>query len=218
MTSKWNNFLTRRRIKKIKIASNISWFTRFCKTTKATPKTQQKQQKQHFCEKSGFFENFGNFWWCIQLGRGGVHTPRLWGFGGGNRIYWPPILICWPDHIGQNIRPEKNLYADFGDEKYDFFDFFQNIAILGRMVNIGFLRAFWGPKGRFPAKYHISGHYRTKYRFSKNRDFFDFLMIFVIFPTWLVAGIGRKWPDTQNIFKNVFFGLFRSIFMPITLT
>ena len=98
-----------------------------------------------------------------------------------------------------------------------FFDFFQNIAILGRMVNIGFLKAFWGPKGRFPAKYHISGHYRTKYRFSKNRDFFDFLMIFVIFPTRLVAGIGRKWPDTQKIFKNVFFGLFRSIFIPITL-
>ena len=26
----------------------------------------------------------------------------------------------------------KKFYADFGDEKCDFFDFFQNIAILGR--------------------------------------------------------------------------------------
>ena len=125
MTSKWNNFFSRHRMKKIKIGGIISTFWRFWKTTLATPKKQQKQQKQHFCEKICVFENFGNFWWCIQLGRGGVHTPRLWGFGGGNRIYWPPILICWPDHIGQNIRPEKNFYADFGNEKCDFFDFFK---------------------------------------------------------------------------------------------
>ena len=56
MTSKWNNFLTRRRMKKIKIGSNISRFERFQKITLATPKTQQKQQKQHFREKSWFFE------------------------------------------------------------------------------------------------------------------------------------------------------------------
>ena len=84
------------------------------------------------------------------------------------------------------------------------------------MVNIGFLGAFRGPEGRFPAKYHISGHYITKYRFLKNRDFFDFMIIFVIFPIWMMAGIGRKWPDTLKVFKNVFFGLFRSVFMPIT--
>ena len=59
MTSKWNNFLTRRRMKKIKIGSNISSSWRFRKTTLATPKTQQKQQKQRFCEKSRFFEGLG---------------------------------------------------------------------------------------------------------------------------------------------------------------
>ena len=72
-------------------------------------------------------------------------------------------------------RPEysagKIFYADFGGEKCDFFDFFQNIAISCRMVNIGFLGAFRGPEGRFPAKYHISGHYIIKYRFFKNRNF-----------------------------------------------
>ena len=61
MTSKWNNFFSRRRMKKIKIGSNIFTFWRFSKTTLATPKKQQKEQKQHFCENSGFFENFGNF-------------------------------------------------------------------------------------------------------------------------------------------------------------
>ena len=90
------------------------------------------------------------------------------------------------DLVAGPHRPEysagKNFYADFGGTKCDFFDFFQNIAISCRMVNIGFLGAFRGPEGRFPAKYHISGHYITKYRFLKNRDFFDFLMIFVIFP------------------------------------
>ena len=89
------------------------------------------------------------------------------------------MMICWPDHIGQNNRPEK-FYGDFGGEKCDFFDFFQNIAISCRMVNIGFLGAFQGPEGRFPAKYHISGHYTTKYGFLKNRIFGDFLMIFLI--------------------------------------
>ena len=98
-----------------------------------------------------------------------------------------------------------------------FFYFFQNIAIPCRMVNIGFLGAFRGLEGRFPAKYHISGHYITKYRFLKNRDFFDFLMIFTIFPIWMMAGIGRKLPNTSKIFINVFLGLFRSVFMPITL-
>ena len=54
MTSKWNNFLTRRRIKKIKIASNISWFTRFWKTTKTT------------CSlKNAFLHMKANFWGCI---------------------------------------------------------------------------------------------------------------------------------------------------------
>ena len=65
MTSKWNNFLTRRRIKKIKIGRNISRFWRFWKTTLATPKTQQKQQKQHFREKIWFFEIWTNITWCI---------------------------------------------------------------------------------------------------------------------------------------------------------
>ena len=130
-------------------------------------------------------------------------------------MYWPPILICWPGHIGQNILPEKIFYADFGGEKCDFFDFFQNIAISCRMVNIGFLGAFRGLKDQFPAKYHISGHYGTKYRFLKNRIFGDFLMIFLILPIWFLAGIGRKWSDRCNIIKNLFLGLFKSVFIPI---
>ena len=65
------------------------------------------------------------------------------------------------DLLAGHNRPEKIFYADFGGEKCDFFDFFQNIAISSRMVNIGFLGAFRAPEGRFPAKYHISGHYIT---------------------------------------------------------
>ena len=60
MTSKSNNFLTRRRMEKIKIAKNISRFGRFGKMTLATSKTQQKQQKQHFREKR-FFGILWNF-------------------------------------------------------------------------------------------------------------------------------------------------------------
>ena len=67
--------------------------------------------------------------------------------------------------VGQNNWPEKTFYADFGGEKCDFFDFFQNIAISMiscRMVNIGVLGAFRSPEGRFPAKDHISRHYITQ--------------------------------------------------------
>ena len=98
-----------------------------------------------------------------------------------------------------------------------FLQFLENMVKLFRMVNICFLGAFRGLKDQFPAKYHISGHYITKYGFLKNRIFGDFLMIFLILPIWFVAGIGRKWPDRWNIIKNVFLGLFRSVFMPITL-
>ena len=59
-----------------------------------------------------------------------------------------------------------------------FFDFFQNVAISCKMVNIGFLGTFKGPKGQFSAKYHISGHYNTKYRLFKNRIFCDFSRFF----------------------------------------
>ena len=54
MTSNWNNFLTRRRITKIKIGRNISMLWIFRKTILATLKTQQKQPKQHFRENVGF--------------------------------------------------------------------------------------------------------------------------------------------------------------------
>ena len=131
-------------------------------------------------------------------------------------VYWSLVLLWWPVHIGRKIRPRKFFCIDFDGPKCDFFCFLENMAELYRMVNIGFLGAFRGLKDQFPAKYHISGHYGTKYRFLKNRIFGDFLMIFLILPIWFVAGIGRKWPDRSNIIKNVFFGLFRSVFIPMT--
>ena len=132
-------------------------------------------------------------------------------------VYWSLVLLWWPVHIGRKIRPRKFFYIDFDGQKCDFFCFLENMAKLCRMFNIGFLGAFRGPKDQFPAKYHISGHYITKYGFLKNRIFCDFLMIFLILQIWFVAGIGRKWPDRWNIIKNVFLGLFRSVFIPITL-
>ena len=132
-------------------------------------------------------------------------------------VYWSLVLLWWPVHIGRKIRPRNFFYIDFDGIKCDFFFcFLENMAKLCRMFNIGFLGAFRGPKDQFPAKYHISGHYGTKYRFLKNRIFGDFLMIFLIFPIRFVAGIGRKWPDRWNIIKNVFLGLFRSVFIPMT--
>ena len=132
-------------------------------------------------------------------------------------VYWSLVLLWWPVHIGRKIRPRKIFYIDFDGQKCDFFCFLENMAKLCRMFNIGFLGAFRGPKDQSPAKYHISGHYITKYGFLKNRIFGDFLVIFLILPIWFVAGIGRKWPDRWNIIKNVFLGLFRSVFIPITL-
>ena len=76
----------------------------------------------------------------------------------------------------------KKIYHDFGGQKYDFFDFLQNGVILRGMVNIGFLGAFRAPKGQFPAKYHISGHYIRKYGLLKNRNFRDFLRFFRFWP------------------------------------
>jgi len=130
-------------------------------------------------------------------------------------MYRSPILIWWPGLIGKKNRLWKIFYHDFGGQKSDFFDFLSNVAILRGMVNIGFLGAFRAPKGQFPAKYHISGHHIKKYRLFKNRIFCDFSRFFRFWPIWLVAGIGRKWPEHPKIFKNVFLRLFRSVFMPI---
>ena len=47
-TSTSHNFLTIEDMRKIKIASNISTFWSFQKSTSWYPETQQKQQKQHF--------------------------------------------------------------------------------------------------------------------------------------------------------------------------
>ena len=147
-----------------------------------------------------------------------AHATRQWGFGGTNRVYQSPISIWPPDHIGQKNRLWKIFYHDFWSKKYDFLNFFSNIAILRRWVNIGFPGAFRASKGQFPAKYHISGHHTKKYRLFKNRIFCDFLRFFRFWPIWLVAGIGRKWPEHPKIFKNVFLRLFRSVFMPIACT
>ena len=61
----------------------------------------------------------------------------------------------------------KKLLSWFWGSKNRFFFFYfsKNDAILRGMVNIRFLNAFRAPKSRFPAKYHISGHY------IKNMDF-----------------------------------------------
>ena len=131
-------------------------------------------------------------------------------------MYWSLVLFWWPVHIGRKIRPRKIFYIDFDSPKCNFFCFLENMAELCRMVNIGFLGAFRGLKDQFSAKYHISGHCGTKYRFLKNCIFCDFFMIFLILPIWFVAGVGRKWPDRYNIIKNVFLGLFRSVFIPMT--
>ena len=77
---------------------------------------------------------------------------------------------------------EKNFIMILGVKKSIFFDFLKNDAILRGMVNIGFLNAFRAPKGWFPAKYHISGHYIKNYGFLKNRIFRDFLRFFRFWP------------------------------------
>ena len=130
-------------------------------------------------------------------------------------MYRSPILVWWPDHIGQKNRLRKIFYHDFWGGKYDFFNFLWNVTISRRKVNIRFLGAFRVPKGQFPAKYHIFSHYITKYRFLKNRIFYDFSWFFGFLLMQYVAGIGRKCPGTSKIVRNVFLRLFRSVFMPI---
>ena len=128
-------------------------------------------------------------------------------------MFWSPILFWWPGHIGRNNRPEKIFFLNFGGQKSDFFDFLKNWTILCRMVNIGFLRTFRGPKGRFPAKYHISGHYMEYLRILKNRIFCDFLRFLRNFSIWLAAGIGRNQSYRPEIIKNVILKLFRCLFI-----
>ena len=153
----------------------------------------------------------------MYISRKGKGTSRFLEFGGGYMVYWSLVLLWRPVYIGREIRPGNFFYIDFNGKKFDFFCFLKNMAILCRMVNISFLKSFRGPKDQFPAKYHISGHYVAKYGFLKNRIFGDFLMIFLILPIWFVAGIGRGWPERWNIIRNVFLGLFRRVFIPITL-
>ena len=138
------------------------------------------------------------------------------------RAFGAPIGCIDPQYWfgGRTTSAKKNrlrkiIYHDFWSEKYDFFDFLWNVALLRRKVNIRFLGAFRGPKGQFPAKYHIFSHYITKYRLLKNRIFYDFSWFFGYLLMQYVAGIGRKWPDTSKVVGNVFLGLFRSVFMPI---
>ena len=69
----------------------------------------------------------------------------------------------------------------------------------------------------FPAKNHISGYNIKKYRFLKNRIFLHYLRFLRFLLMQIMAGIGRKWPDRDKSFKNVFLGFFRSVFMLITL-
>ena len=81
------------------------------------------------------------------------------------------------------------------------------------MVNIGFLRTFRGPKGQFPAKYHISGHYIEYLRILKNRIFCHFSRFFRIFSMYFAAGIGRNQSNRPEIIINVFLKLFRCLFI-----
>ena len=148
--------------------------------------------------------------------RGRGYVARLWGLWGTNMVYRSPILIWWPGYIGRNNRPEKIFHVIFGGQKYDFFDFSYICTILCGMINIRFLDTFRVPKGQFPAKYHISGHYLTYYQILKKRIFWHFFMIFGNLPISEVAGIGRKWPDIWKNHKNLFFGLQRSVFIPKT--
>ena len=91
----------------------------------------------------------------------------------------PGIALVAGPHRPENSA-EKFFYMDFDGQKCDFFCFLENMVKLCRMFNIGFLGAFRGRKDPFSAKYHISGHFITKYGFLKNRIFGDFLMIFLI--------------------------------------
>ena len=72
------------------------------------------------------------------------------------------------------------------------------MAELCRMFNIGFLGAFRGPKFQFPAKYHISGHYVTKYGFLKNRIFWRFFDDFLDFANVIR---GRDRPEVAGPMK-----------------
>ena len=65
------------------------------------------------------------------------------------------------------------------------------------MVNIGFLGAFRGLKDQFPAKYHISGHYGTEYRFLKNRIFF-LRFFFDVFLDFVNLIRGRDRPEVAG--------------------
>ena len=79
-----------------------------------------------------------------------------------------------------------------------FFFFLEKMAKLCRMFNIGFLGAFRGPKHQSPAKYHISGHYITKYGFLKNRIFGDFFDDFLDFANLIR---GRDRPEVAGPIK-----------------
>ena len=97
-----------------------------------------------------------------------------------NGILIPGIALVADPHRPKNSS-RKIFLIDFDGPKYDFFCFLENMAELCNMVNMDFLGAFRGPKYQFPAKYHISGHYVTKYGFLKSCIFGDFLMILLIF-------------------------------------
>ena len=99
-------------------------------------------------------------------------------------VYWSLVLLWWPVHIGRKIRPRKFFYIDFDGQKCDFFCFLENMAKLCRMVNIDFLGDFQGTKDQFSAKWHILGHYVTKYGFLKNFIFGDFWWL-----SWVLGGI-----------------------------
>ena len=127
--------------------------------------------------------------------------------GGRKYNIWPEI---------DPLDPRKSLETAFFFWNHIFQtnrSLSQNWAILCRMVNIGFLRTFRGPKGRFPAKYHISGHYMEYLRILKNRIFCDFLRFLRNFSIWLAAGIGRNQSYRPEIIKNVILKLFRCLFI-----
>ena len=136
----------------------------------------------------------------------------VWGHQYGLSI--PNIAL-----VARTHRPKKSTLKFFLPwflgSKMRFFHFSSIEAILSRGVNIGFLGTFRGPKGRFPAKNHISGHYIKKYRFLKNRIFWHFLWVLRILLMRLVAEIGRKWTEIYEIVKNVFLRLFRCVFVPM---
>ena len=116
------------------------------KNNKSNNQNATKTTKTTFSIKKCLFANESELL-RIHIGRKGrgsyIKIIGVWG-----RVYGvliPGIALVAGPHRPENLA-EKIFCIDFDDPKCDFFCFLENMAELYRMVNVGFLGAFRGPK------------------------------------------------------------------------